>query len=82
MEIGDISVIYIHIYSTWDLTFAACAQNYVIWAEFSTNYLLSMEQPVVTVERELQGLVSSSLAMALLAIVSKLSLSAIRSEYH
>jgi len=26
-----------------DLTFVAWAQNYVTWAEFSTNHLLSIE---------------------------------------
>jgi len=30
------------LYSTSHLTFVACAQNYVIWAEFSSNHLLSI----------------------------------------
>jgi len=44
MEIRDICYRYIDIsiYSKSDLTFVAWAQNYVKWAEFSTNRLLSI----------------------------------------
>jgi len=40
MEIGD--VLYVALYSASNLTFVARAQNNVIWAESSTNHLLSI----------------------------------------
>jgi len=41
METGDITVyMYMHVKS--NLTFVAWAQNYIKWAEFSTNHSLSI----------------------------------------
>jgi len=42
MEIGDMRIVYIYLYSNSEFTFVAQTQNYVIWAEFSINHLLSI----------------------------------------